>query len=282
MKLRFEVNQADDFRRGIDRPKSIVSIEVNPADVPEEARKLIADHLVGIDVLQSFYHNGDVIKGHHIRELTYTSRDPKRIVAKAANAEALVEAIKANDRLIENIQKSFDRPIQFRLIDKPPKNEAEFTFIPGTPANEDKAFLEAVRQKRRIWFDCFIHDVQTSLNKALLANSYIVYLLPTPPSTAAAIFYCEPVFAADFGGRQVVAHSPIIVLNEKTGRIVEAANLFKALDVYMLYGLRPGNLLDDLSILSWEGKWVIVNPEGLVDLANHAQSKESRKGDEAD
>ena len=70
MKLRFEVDQADSFRRGIDRAKSIVSIEVNPADLSEDIRSLIAEHLVGIDLLQFFYHNGDVIKGYPIMELT--------------------------------------------------------------------------------------------------------------------------------------------------------------------------------------------------------------------
>src|SRR5688572_3516320 len=99
MKLRFEVDQADNFRRGIDRPKSIVSIDVNPADLPEETRALIAKHLSGIDVLQFFYHHGEVIKGYPIKELAHTSREPKRIVATGANVDALVAAIKANDGL---------------------------------------------------------------------------------------------------------------------------------------------------------------------------------------
>jgi hypothetical protein len=274
MKLRFEVDQADSFRRGIDRPKSIVSIDVNPADVPDEVRSLIANHLVGIDVLQFFYHNGEVIKGYPIRELSYTSREPTRIVAKAANMDGLVAAIKANDSFIQRIEESFNRPIQFRLIDKPPKNEADFAFISDQRPAQLQEVCEAVRQKRRICFECFIHDVQTSLNQALHANSYVVYLLPLAPSTAQGKFFCEPVFAADFLGRPVVAHSPIIVLNEKTGRTVETNNLFQALDVYMLSGVRPGTLLDDLSILTWEGgKWVIVAPEGLIDIANDAKSK---------
>ena len=274
MKLRFEVDQADSFRRGIDRSKSIVSIDVNPADLPEDARSLIADHLVGIDLLQFFYHNGEVIKGYPIKELSYTSHEPKRIIARAANIEALIEAIKANDSFIDRIKESFNCPVQFRLIDKPPNNEADFVFISDQrPAQLDEV-REAIRQKRRIWFDCFLHDVQTSLNQALHANSYAVYLLPLPPSTARGRFYCEPVFAANFLGRPVVAHSPIIVLNEKTGRIVETKNLFQALDVYLLSGIRPGTLLDDLSILTWEdNKWVIVAPEGLIDIANDAQSK---------
>jgi hypothetical protein len=274
MKLRFEIDQADSFRRGIDRPKSIVSIDVNPADVSDEARFLVANHLVAIDVLQFFYHNGESIKGYPIRELSYTSREPSRIVAKAANMDALVEAIKANDSFIKRIEEAFNRPVQFRLIDKPPKNEPDFAFISDQRPTQLQEVCVAVRQKRRICFECFLHDVQTTLNQALHANSYVVYLLPLQPSTAQGRFYCEPVFAADFLGRSVIAHSPVIVLNEKTGRTVETNNLFQALDVYMLSGIRPGTLLDDLSILTWEdGKWVIVAPEGLIDIANDARSK---------
>jgi len=274
MKLRFEIDQADSFRRGIDRPKSIVSIEVNPADLPEDTRALIANHLAGIDVLQFFYHNGEIIKGYAVRELSYTSREPRRIVAKAANIEALVEAVKANDRFIAGIEESFNRPVQFRLIDKPPKNEADFTVISDQHSAQLQEVCEAVRQRRRIRFDCFLHDVQDGLNKVLHANSYVVYLLPLPPSTASARFYCEPIFAAEFLGRPIVAHSPIIVLNERTGRIVEAVTLFQALDIYLLSGMRPGTVADELGILMWEGgKWVIAAPEGLIDMANDAQSR---------
>src|SRR5262245_35758041 len=112
MKLRFEVDQADSFRRGIDRPKSIVSIDVNPADLSEETRALIADHLAGIDVLEFFYRNGEVLKGYPIKELSYTSSEPKRVVARAANVDGLVEAIKANNDFIDRIEKSFDHGVQ--------------------------------------------------------------------------------------------------------------------------------------------------------------------------
>lgn len=52
MKLRFEIDQAYFFRKGIDAPKSIVTIEVNPAELPQNERDLIADRLVGIDVFK--------------------------------------------------------------------------------------------------------------------------------------------------------------------------------------------------------------------------------------
>jgi hypothetical protein len=50
MKLRFKINQADCLRRGIDAPKSILTIEVNPNALSPEARFLIARHMDGIDV----------------------------------------------------------------------------------------------------------------------------------------------------------------------------------------------------------------------------------------
>lgn len=55
MKLRFRVDQSESFRRGVDCPKSIVTIEVNPSDLPQDERNLIADRLNGIDVCQGEY-----------------------------------------------------------------------------------------------------------------------------------------------------------------------------------------------------------------------------------
>lgn len=268
MKLRFEVDQADSFRRGIDRPKSIVSIDVNPADIPEDQRTLLANHLDGIDVLEFFHHHGEVIKGYRLKELSYTSREPKRIVAKAATLDALIAATKANHDFIGRIQESFNQPVQFQLIQKPPTNESEFEFISIQRSDFLSAVSEAIRQMRRVSFECLIDEVQKELNKGLNASSYTVYLLPITNSTARARFYCEPVFVAQFMGKQVLAHTPIIVYNEKTGRIVESKNLFNALDVYML---NPSANLNDLSILSWEnGRWIIIAPEGIIHIANES------------
>jgi hypothetical protein len=265
MKLRFEVDQAESFRRGINRPKAIVSIDVNPAEIPDGVRSLIANHLVGIDALQFFYHNGEVLKGYRRKELSYTSREPERIVAKAANMDALLQAIKANDSLINQIKESFNRPVQLQLIERAPKNEADFVLISEQRPAQLQEVCEAMRQKRRICFECSLHEIQTSLNQALHANSYVVYLLPLPPSTTKGRFYCEPLFTADFLGRPVVAHSPIVVINEKNGRIVETNSLFQALDVYLLSCIRPGTPRHDISILTWEGnKWTSLAPEELL------------------
>jgi hypothetical protein len=45
MRILCEVNQAECFRRGIDAPRSTMKIEVDPAKLPEEIRKFLADHL---------------------------------------------------------------------------------------------------------------------------------------------------------------------------------------------------------------------------------------------
>jgi len=90
MKLRFEVNQAEAFRLGIDVPKSIVTIEVNPAEISQEQRNLIADRLDGIDVCQL----AGVLDG--------ISRDkdgkPFRIMAKLPTFESLMEAIAEDEQ----------------------------------------------------------------------------------------------------------------------------------------------------------------------------------------
>jgi hypothetical protein len=89
MKLRFEVDQAECFRKGIDCPKSIVTIEVDPADIPQDDRNLIADRLVGIDVCQLW--NSD--KGTE-KLLTSEERQPVRIVAAAPDYAALIAAVR--------------------------------------------------------------------------------------------------------------------------------------------------------------------------------------------
>ena len=50
MKLRFAVDQAECFRKGVDCPKSVVTVEVDPAKTSQQERDRIADRLTGIDV----------------------------------------------------------------------------------------------------------------------------------------------------------------------------------------------------------------------------------------
>jgi hypothetical protein len=51
MEIRFRVDQAEAFRRGINVPGPIVPLNVDPAVLPESQRKLIGKHLLGTDVV---------------------------------------------------------------------------------------------------------------------------------------------------------------------------------------------------------------------------------------
>jgi hypothetical protein len=100
MKIRFEVDQAEAFRRGVDAPKSIVTIEVDPSQLSEADRNLIADRLDGIDVCKLSVREGKAEKVYaadlrHIRMKTLLP-----------TFEALMEAIKENEREVqEDLQK---------------------------------------------------------------------------------------------------------------------------------------------------------------------------------
>jgi hypothetical protein len=97
MKLRFEVDQAACFRKGIDCPKSIVTIEVNPAEIPVEERILIADRLHGIDVCQLWNSNDGTTK-----QFTAEGHQPIRIVAEEPNYASLVTAVRADQAQVES------------------------------------------------------------------------------------------------------------------------------------------------------------------------------------
>jgi hypothetical protein len=124
MKLRFEVDQAAAFRQGIDVPKSIVTIEVNPAELSQEQRDLIADRLDGIDVCQL----ADILGG--------TAKDPNgklpRIMAKLPTFESLMEAIDRDERDAESsIKKRADESNAARLARE--KSEVLLKRFLGTP-----------------------------------------------------------------------------------------------------------------------------------------------------
>ena len=105
MKLRFEVDQAEAFRRGIDVPKSIVTIEVNPAELSQEQRNLIADRLDGIDVCQHAGLLDGVLDGKPLRD-----RNGKlfRILAKLPTFESLMEAIAEDEQAALSKKKRAD------------------------------------------------------------------------------------------------------------------------------------------------------------------------------
>ena len=108
MRIRFEVSQAEAFRRSVDAPKSIVTIEVDPSPkLSSEDRDLIAARLDGIDVcrlgvsvdkVEKLYCS-NALMGQVHRQLGRST--PARIVASLPTFEALMEAIRANEREVQ-------------------------------------------------------------------------------------------------------------------------------------------------------------------------------------
>jgi hypothetical protein len=98
MTLRFDVDRVEAFRQGVNVPKSTVQIEIDPAQLPQDIRNLIADRLDGIDVCEL---DCDGKKMEVENPLADGWREvpnflPVRITAKLPTLEALIEAIKAN------------------------------------------------------------------------------------------------------------------------------------------------------------------------------------------
>src|SRR5688572_100787 len=100
MKLRFEVDQAEALRRGIEVRKPLVTIHVSISRLTPEQRQLIEDRLDGIDVLQLHYD----AKTHKAQKTYYLDssraglprQEPVRIQADLPTFQALMEAIEAN------------------------------------------------------------------------------------------------------------------------------------------------------------------------------------------
>jgi hypothetical protein len=94
MKLRFEVDQAECFRRGIDCPKSIVTVEVNPKDISQEERDLLADHMSGIDVVKLTLASSTVSIPEVIRANGRAYwKTSSRVIAAEPTYRALVAAV---------------------------------------------------------------------------------------------------------------------------------------------------------------------------------------------
>jgi hypothetical protein len=102
MQLRFCVNQAEAFRQGIDSPKSIVQLEVDPAILDETTRRLIADRMKGINVYQLEYRdNGKPAIKLDYEPVSLSLSVPVRIEANAPTFEAMMEAVKKNERELQ-------------------------------------------------------------------------------------------------------------------------------------------------------------------------------------
>ncbi len=101
MTLRFEVNQAEAFRRGVNVPKSTCHLDVDPSKLPATERNLIAIRLEGIDVCQLDESGRKVRRSPHDTpgiDARDETGDMVRIVANLPTFEALMEAVKENQK----------------------------------------------------------------------------------------------------------------------------------------------------------------------------------------
>jgi len=102
MVLRYEVDQAEAFRQGVNVPKSTNHLDVDPAKLTQEERNLIADRLEGIDVCElgedgeKLFHHQDV--RDPIRNMMVEKATPARIMAKLPTFESLMEAVRENEK----------------------------------------------------------------------------------------------------------------------------------------------------------------------------------------
>ncbi len=103
MNIRFRVNQAEAFRRGVDSPSPSSIINVNPSDLSQEVRDLLADRLCGTDVHRLCVEVlTDTSSG--CPPSKYTRKTRKRgghIVAVSPTFESLMEAVRDDQRKLE-------------------------------------------------------------------------------------------------------------------------------------------------------------------------------------
>lgn len=150
MKLRFEIDQAECFRRGIDAPKSIVTIEIDPAKIPVLDRHAIADRLDGIDVCQLMEDDaekGKFVRAHHWPPASdpYGDCPPMRLVANTPDYDGLMEAIRQEDKRLgrgNNTSKGYTGGGDTRL--KPPRQ-----FNPRSTAAQSQTPQEIDDAKKR-------------------------------------------------------------------------------------------------------------------------------------
>lgn len=99
MKLRFEVDQAEALRRGVDVPNRLVAIEVNPGALTQEQRNLIADRVDGINLLKLHYNPATraLEKTYYFEGRANDGRSrPVYIQASSPTFDAMMEAIAAD------------------------------------------------------------------------------------------------------------------------------------------------------------------------------------------
>jgi hypothetical protein len=104
MKLHFAVNQGECLRRGIDCKSSTVTVEVDPADLPEDERDLIADRMLPGEI--SVYRLGVYLDGSIVSMAVHVpSYKGDLILADSPDYEGLIEACRKNQDEVEAEQR---------------------------------------------------------------------------------------------------------------------------------------------------------------------------------
>jgi hypothetical protein len=126
VKLRFAVDQAECLRRGIDCPRSIITVEVNPEKLDQASRETLASRLEGgIDVCwlnpegKKEWRNPSDVDLDTAIELGLAK--PRLIEAKAPTLEALIEACLANDpqAVLDRVLTDKQRAAALRALEEP-------------------------------------------------------------------------------------------------------------------------------------------------------------------
>jgi len=98
VKLRYLVNEPEEFRSGPDTHKSIAILEVDPEELSPEQRTLLADRLHGIDVCQLQSSEQGITK-----QLDLVGRTVL-VEAMEATFAGLMKAVKQNQSEVEKSQ----------------------------------------------------------------------------------------------------------------------------------------------------------------------------------
>ncbi len=141
MKLRFAVNQAECFRQGIDCPKSIITVEVNPSELNQDDRKLIADRLEGIDVCVL----GD--SRNRMRRPDFSGK-PRLIIANTPSFEGLMEAIRASEKYLREheTKENRDGTVEVRaIIEEQNEQKPQIVRVTVLPTEQKPQIVRAVR-----------------------------------------------------------------------------------------------------------------------------------------
>lgn len=271
MTIRFDVNQAEAFRRGVNCEKSVINFTIDPAKLPQEERNLIANRLVGIDVAQLFVSRGQIVKGWPAPDLVGMD-EPCRIVANLPDFDSLMEAIRQNEKEVREALVSYDiQPVEFVRLDAPLTDETSYVKIQHAQPASGVDLVSRLKRGEKVMIDQFkVSTVEKDFRQLLAKQRYLVKMVPINGANEIARFYFDPPdtarfrFRAPFMGKDVASNTSVVLLNERTGSIAEVDSLQQGLALYLRVAIQPRVNCNELDILQWAGnQWIIIAPEGI-------------------